>query len=527
MRAQSKELTKKLPVFIVLFKNQKEFRPYAPNDGVAAFFTGDQSRDFIVMSGANDEDKPVAVHEYMHLLIRHMDLKVPVWLNEGIAEVYSTLKPLGGKIAIGTAPAGVGYVLSSDKWLPLQRLFAIDRNSPEYNEKNRRGVLYAQSWMLTHMLMLGEGYQPKFGAFLRAIATGVQAPDAFMRVYGKTLDQVTRELNGYFRANSLKGVLFDTRLQKIAVSEPKPASDFDVELTLARLTGITGKQEEALARLERLTKQQPDRWEPWEALAHVAWRKNDRAAAAKYLRRAVDLKPAVWNLYWDYARLAEPSESDAIIRALQRSLELNGNNTDARLMLAYQLYAAERFKESVTVYKTVRSIDAERAPRLFLGLAHAAARAGDWAEAERAAAQARKYANSPADVSSVNQISEYLERRKAAAAGPVQPVLSATVPDSAPAASEDRWQLRGLLRHVDCLADRARLRIVAGSRTVSLLIADPDKIIVSNKPGSTMNLTCGAQPDGTDVTVDYVPKADKEAGTEGEVRAVEFGGAGK
>jgi len=43
----------------------------------------------------------------MHLLIRHMELKLPVWLNEGIAEVYSTLRPLAGKVAIGNVPEGL------------------------------------------------------------------------------------------------------------------------------------------------------------------------------------------------------------------------------------------------------------------------------------------------------------------------------------------------------------------------------------------------------------------------------------
>ena len=532
MRAQSKELTTRLPVYIILFRNQKEFRPYAPGEGIAAFFTGDQSRDFIVMSGADEKDKPVAVHEYMHLLIRHMDLKLPIWLNEGIAEVYSTLKPLGGKIVIGSVPAGAGNVLSSDKWLPLERLFAIQRDSPEYNEKNRRGILYAQSWMLTHMLMLSDVYQQKFGAFLGAVSSGVPAADALLKIYGRTAEQVNRDLNGYFRANLLKGVLFDAKLQKIPASEPKPADDFDVELALARLAAVTsGKQSDAVARLERLTAQQPDRWESWEALAQVAWRRNDRVAAAKYFKRAVDLKPPVWNVYWDYAKVADPNDSEAVIGALKRSLELNGNNTDARLLLGYQLYMAERFKEAVTVYKTIPSIDGDRAPQLFLGIAHAAARAGDWTEAESAVAQAKKYAKTPSDVNGANLLADYLERRKSAAAAPDQPVLAptpavqeATAAAARPAVSENVWKIRGLLRQVDCMDAQARLRIMAGSRTITLVIADPDQIVLTNKPGTSMTLTCGAQPEGTDVTVEYVPKKDEKAGTEGEVRGIEFGG---
>ena len=58
------------------------------------------------MSGFAEQNKATAVHEYTHLLIRHMELKLPVWLNEGIAEVYSTLRPLAGKVAVGNVPEG-------------------------------------------------------------------------------------------------------------------------------------------------------------------------------------------------------------------------------------------------------------------------------------------------------------------------------------------------------------------------------------------------------------------------------------
>jgi hypothetical protein len=95
------------PVTVILFRNVKEFKPYTVNEGAAAYFTGDQSHDFIVMSGFAEQNKATAVHEYMHLLIRHMELKLPVWLNEGIAEVYSTLRPLAGKVAIGNVPEGL------------------------------------------------------------------------------------------------------------------------------------------------------------------------------------------------------------------------------------------------------------------------------------------------------------------------------------------------------------------------------------------------------------------------------------
>ena len=158
MRVKSQQVTTRLPVTLVVFKNQKEYRPYSPHETAAAYYMGDEHRDYIVMGGAGQEQYPVAVHEYMHLLVRHSGLKMPVWLNEGMAEVYSTLKPLGGKILVGTPPQNRAYPLSQQKWIPIDRLLAVAHDSPEYNEKNRTGLFYAESWLLTHMLMLDNKY---------------------------------------------------------------------------------------------------------------------------------------------------------------------------------------------------------------------------------------------------------------------------------------------------------------------------------------------------------------------------------
>lgn len=170
MRVKSSSVTTRLPVTIVGFRNSKEYKPFAVSEISAAYYNGDEQRDYIVMSGLGSEQTPVAIHEYMHLLVRHSGLKMPVWLNEGFAEVYSTLKPYGGQILLGSVPTGRAVALS-DKWIPLQRLFEIDHDSAELHDAKRGGMLYAQGWLLTHMLMLDDRYRDKFSAFAAAIST--------------------------------------------------------------------------------------------------------------------------------------------------------------------------------------------------------------------------------------------------------------------------------------------------------------------------------------------------------------------
>src|ERR1022692_2647820 len=71
------------PVRIVVFRSDKEFAPYAPNELASAFYLGTDDHDYIIMKGASGEDFPVAVHEYTHLLLKHSGMRPPVWFNEG------------------------------------------------------------------------------------------------------------------------------------------------------------------------------------------------------------------------------------------------------------------------------------------------------------------------------------------------------------------------------------------------------------------------------------------------------------
>ena len=85
-----------------------------------------------------------------HLLIRHAQVLVPVWFNEGTAEVYSTTELSGHEIRIGdrspltSPPSG-----PKDARLPR----SLSRSSsPRYNEREKTGIFYAESWALVHML---------------------------------------------------------------------------------------------------------------------------------------------------------------------------------------------------------------------------------------------------------------------------------------------------------------------------------------------------------------------------------------
>jgi hypothetical protein len=143
------------PVRIIAFRSEKEYRPYRLNEGAFAYYLRSRKVDYIVMQDISPEHHQVALHEYTHLVIEHLGLQFPIWFNEGLADLYSSLEPKGDQALLGRPLEGRLIILMTQSWLNLNALFAVGPDSPYDNERDKMSIFYAQSWALTHMLALG------------------------------------------------------------------------------------------------------------------------------------------------------------------------------------------------------------------------------------------------------------------------------------------------------------------------------------------------------------------------------------
>ncbi len=107
---------------VVVVSDRKEYEALRPNDFTIAHYLSGRLREYIVIGNTAVQAFPVAVHEYVHLLARQAGLNYPPWLNEGLAELYLTLKPYGGKILVGDIIPGRMLALKSEKWPPLREI---------------------------------------------------------------------------------------------------------------------------------------------------------------------------------------------------------------------------------------------------------------------------------------------------------------------------------------------------------------------------------------------------------------------
>ncbi|MBP9824150.1 MAG: DUF1570 domain-containing protein [Thermoanaerobaculia bacterium] len=128
-------------------------------------------------------DLQIVFHEYFHYLSHRLDLDLPVWLEEGLADFWGATQFTDKAIEIGRlVPSRMKHYGALD----LERLLALDRSSPEYRDPTRRGALYAQSWALVHYLVLGEeaARSEQLSRYIQLVRSGKESLAAAREAFG-------------------------------------------------------------------------------------------------------------------------------------------------------------------------------------------------------------------------------------------------------------------------------------------------------------------------------------------------------
>ncbi len=86
------DLENKGPVRVILFKSTQDYAPFRPAAAADAFFLSGEARNYLVLPAPGSQEFATVAHEYGHLVMHSMGVHLPVWLAEGIAEFFSTVR---------------------------------------------------------------------------------------------------------------------------------------------------------------------------------------------------------------------------------------------------------------------------------------------------------------------------------------------------------------------------------------------------------------------------------------------------
>lgn len=289
-----------VPTTVIVFRDEVSFLPFKPlyqgkPANVSGYFQPGDEVNYIALSLDRGEKDPysTAFHEYVHLHLRDNVPGVPLWLNEGLAEFYGSLQFSGGEALLGMPIPGYLQLLRSQEMLPLSTLFSISTNSPHYNEQEKSGIFYGQSWALVHYLMRGDGgrHQEQFRRFLQSVSRGESADKTFEDTFGMSLATAEKELREYVRrgelsaehisiADSAQGYTSYTAMQRSSLSEG------EANYYLGDLLLHINRENDAEHYFQLAISLEPGFLPPYASLGLLRVRQRRYAEAKKFLQKA-------------------------------------------------------------------------------------------------------------------------------------------------------------------------------------------------------------------------------------------------
>jgi hypothetical protein len=287
------------PLTVVLLARDRDFRPYKPlrADGkpaaLAGFFYRHTGWSVIGLAeGYNEaETRRTIFHEGVHWFTAAYPLQNPLWIEEGIAEVFSTFRVVDGLAEWGHAIPGHVLALRENRPVPILDLLNAPRDGSVFNDTNRAGLVYAQAWALTHYLLFGrreagaeagEGFE----AYLAASRTGSRT-EAFRRAFGAEPAEMLLQLRRYLDRGSYYVRRLPLAPREAATVALRAAEGAEVTAALVRLALGGGRLDQARALVERAHREHPEHAATWTADALLARALDDPARAMASAERAL------------------------------------------------------------------------------------------------------------------------------------------------------------------------------------------------------------------------------------------------
>jgi len=325
---------------VILFSDENAFRALAPR-GAAGYFMPRQVDDpepvpTIVIHGrvlfAGDLVESTQRrfrHELTHRFIDHRLRWTPPWLEEGLAEYYSTLKVSGGDAIVGTLLSTkilridihVGQTLiesSVDDRIELNEVPTVQQlltaDFATFHDPQHDLAYYVGAWTFVHMMLNGPfGYTSHFQRFLDMLAGGATPPEAWRDCFWSIpLWRIEHDFKRYMTRTEMEPHANEVAVPKPKKPERERAMGADeVHLLLARIRpwdsreNIVAAGAELAAARAAAGEHVSAELHYWTGVYAIRWRHFEEAE--RELRAAIELEPKRTR---NWLGLAEALEKD-------------------------------------------------------------------------------------------------------------------------------------------------------------------------------------------------------------------------
>ena len=575
------KLDSSIPVNVIVFKSHDAYKQFAPKN-TSGYFQPGEDVNYIALDTEFQGEYPfdTIFHEYVHFMINNNLPNVPVWFNEGLAEFYSTFDVAKDEqqVTIGAPISSHVFYLRQQQLIPLPTLFAVDHRSPLYNESEKRGVFYAESWALVHYLIHGdEGrHFPQLGAFLEKVRGGASIETAFQQAFQMDFKSLEKAIRSYVGRNTYPArvIKFTNKVEIDSQMQSAPLTEAEAQFYMGDLLLHRRQLDQAEKYLRQAVALAPDLAIAHASLGVMNMYRKRFADAKQHLQRAVagDSKNYMVHYYYAYVLSREGMDESGSIRSyspetvnlmreeLNKAIALAPRYAESYHLLAFvNLITGEQLDESIALLKRAMSLSPGDQKFGFV-LAQIYMRKRDFKTARQilepiahdsSSAEPELKANAQAMLNQLiamdAQMAAYNSRRESMppAGESARPALTRRQPssdtgDATPPApvevdpnqhlresmrppGDGEQQVRGLLVRVDCSAKGVTFTVKVGERLLKFharTITDVE--FTSWTTSVSGDMTCGARNPPNDVVVTYrAPKAAR-TGVDGEPVTIDF-----
>lgn len=485
------------PIRVLLFASAVDYAALKPAAPARAFFQSGAERDYIIAQAGDSTTLRAAGHEYVHAVIHHTSVRLPRWLEEGLADFFSTAEIRKNSGHIGEPVQEHLGILQNFPWLDAEQLAAVTASSPEYRDAERAGVFYAESWALVHMLMLEAGWRGGMSGFLSRMADGEEVEAAFEAAFPKSMNGAVGDLAAYVRRRRFASEDLELDAAPVAAALPKAErlAGPEGQVTSAEVALLSGRPELAEGLYQSLARDYPDSPASSTGLATLALQRSDYETARRHLARAIELGARDASTYVEYAMLVRDTKgSRADVRKyLEQAIAANPRHPEAQFLLGLMDAADKHSDAAIQHYKIAVDV-LPRQSSFWHALAMAYLEAGQRPAARNAARNALDSAALPHEREAAEAAVALTETEPAKQPGPRRAGsgVNVVIPESWKGRKPDH-RLTGKLVLVECRPEGVRFHVEGESAKVVLTATHPNDIELRNFPSASREFPCGPQ----------------------------------
>jgi Tfp pilus assembly protein PilF len=329
----------------------------------AGIFVPGQERNIVALSteSPGEQSFHVIYHEYVHMLMRLNLGEIPLWLSEGLAEFFAYATLSDGSSVLGQPGPESLDILRTQSMIPLTTLLPVTHDSPYYLEQEKAPIFYAQSWALTHYLMIGDklAHNKQLIKFLSLIQQGTSGEAATTQAFGD-LKELEKAVFKYVHSLAFYTykvpIQLDINENQYKVRTLSPAESL---ASRGELLVYLNKPDRAKALLDQSLQIEPRGARANEAMGHLYVNLRNMETAQKHFAAAAESNSESFlaHFYVGQSMLLQGSSEDMAPAEthLRKAITINPKFAPAYRQLSYILQKQMRFDEALELgQKTVQ-----------------------------------------------------------------------------------------------------------------------------------------------------------------------------